>query len=49
MGNTTFPAKSRHLELSVAYLIMFKYPDLIGMGNTHVTQETKRIGSPADL
>ena len=42
MGSTTFPAKNRHLELSIPYLIMFKYPDLTGMGNTQVTQETKR-------
>ena len=42
MGSTTFPAKNRHLELSNPYLIMFKCPDLTGMGNTQVTQETKR-------
>ena len=42
MDNTTFPAKTRHLELSIPYLIMFKYPDLTGLGNTQVTQETKR-------
>ena len=42
MGNTTFPAKSRRLELSIPCLIMFKYPDLTGMGNIQVTQETKR-------
>ena len=41
-SSTTVPAKNRHLELSIPYLIMFKYPDLTGMGNTQVTQETKR-------
>lgn len=27
MGTTTFRAKNRYLELSIPYLIMFKYPD----------------------
>ena len=27
-SSTTVPAKNRHLELSIPYLIMFKYPDL---------------------
>ena len=42
VNNATFPAKNRHLELSIPYNIMLKYPDLTGVENTKATQEAKR-------